>query len=99
MSIEGIKVDGANQPVHNNPNPEPKIDKTKILINAFQDLIKQEIALMDALIKSNQVSDEVKGYLYTHSQRIDKIGYEIEGALSDREEYSKIKDELPDLFV
>ena len=29
MSIEGIKVDGANQPVHN--NPEPKIDKTKIL--------------------------------------------------------------------
>ena len=97
MSIEGIKVDGANQPVHN--NPEPKIDKTKILINAFQDLIKQEIALMDALIKSNQVSDEVKGYLSTHSKHIDKIGYEIKEALSDREEYSKIKDELPDLFV
>ena len=97
MSIEGIKVDGANQPVHN--NPETKIDKTKILKNAIQDLIKQEIALMDALIKSNQVSDEVKGYLDTHRQCIDKIGYEIEGALSDREEYSKIKDELPDLFV
>lgn len=98
MSIEGIKVDGANQPVINN-NPKPEIDKTTILKNAIQDLIKQEKDLMNALIKSNQVSDEIKSYLYSHGQHIDRIGYNIEEALSNRENYSKIKDELPDLFV
>lgn len=98
MSIEGIKVDGANQPVINN-NPKPEIDKTTILKNAIQALIKQEQALMGALINSNEVSDNIKEYLNIHAQNINKIGYEIEGALSDRENYSKIKDELPDLFV
>ena len=98
MPINGIKVEVPNQPVNNN-TPEPPIDKTTILKKAIQDLIRQEEYLMTTLIESNKVSDEVKSYLYTHSQCIAEIGYQIDAALSDREEYSKIRDELPDLFV